>query len=223
MEKEEEVYQGLEVRGFGGIAKPTNAVNSRTIDGYSIVFNVESQRMYDWRNDAYFVEIIKPEALSEELLRNSDVKALMEHNRERLLARSNKCKGSLELIIEEKGLKYRFEAPQTANGDEALELVRRGDICGSSFAFRTKGKDSVHKYWDEKRQIWVHEIRKISELFDVSLTADPAYLQTSVDVRSLAPPTSESEEAKDEVGEEEKRAKEQEELNKRISRVNMYL
>ena len=64
---------------------------------------------------------------------------LLNHNEDKgVLARSNKGVGSLTLSIDDRGLKYSFEAPNTALGDELLEGLRRGDISTSSFAFTVK-------------------------------------------------------------------------------------
>jgi uncharacterized protein len=129
-----------------------------------------------------FVEVISPSAISDNLLQQSDIKALVEHNRQRLLARYNKGKGTLELTIDEHGLRYKFDAPNTADGDYAVEMVSRGDISGSSFAFRVKNEDTT---WVKDGKLWVRTINKFTSIHDVTITTDPAYTQTEVNVRSL--------------------------------------
>lgn len=181
------LYDKSEIRSFSGKATPS-ITDGRTIEGYAIVFNQRSQVMYDFWEGEYFEEIILPEAVTHELLRSCDVKALMEHNRERLLARSNKGEGTLELEIDDIGLKYRFVAPNTKDGDDAVELVTRGDIGGSSFGFTARSEGCVEREWDKEKQRWLHRIRKFDSLFDVTLTSDPAYIQTSVSMRSLLSP-----------------------------------
>jgi hypothetical protein len=105
------------------------------------------------------------------------VLCLLNHNEDRgVLARSNKGEGSLTLEIDEIGLKYTFEAPNTALGDELLEGLRRGDITTSSFAF-TVGKDSWSKMEDGT---YLRTINSINELFDVSPVYRAAYDATSV-------------------------------------------
>lgn len=171
-----------EVRSFGGEAAPK--LDGRTIDGYAVVFNQRSQVMYDWAGDRYFREIISPSAITEALVNTSDVRALVEHDRYRLLARSNKGKGTLSLDIDDHGLRYVFDAPKTADGDYVVEMVSRGDISGSSFAFSAKrGEDDVWKKGDDG--IWERTINKIRYLADVTVTSDPAYTQTEVSVRSI--------------------------------------
>ena len=62
--------------------------SGRTIEGYAIVFGVESRMLVDYWDD--YREIIEPGAITEEELAQMDIKMTMWHNREKLLARSNK-------------------------------------------------------------------------------------------------------------------------------------
>ena len=172
-----------EIRSYGGDAAPT--INGRTIEGYAVVFGQRSNVMYDWSvkyGERLFVEVIEPTAIDAELLSRSDIKATAEHNRERLLARYNKGKGTMQLEQDNYGLKYRFDAPNTVDGNFAVEMIQRGDISGSSFAFRVKEADTT---WKKEGETWVRTIHKISGLYDVTITTDPAYSQTEVTVRSL--------------------------------------
>lgn len=143
---------------------------SRTVSGYAIVFNSDSNDL------GGFIERIDPNSL-DGVVEKSDVLCLLNHNEDRgVLARSNKGEGSLTLEIDEIGLKYTFEAPNTALGDELLEGLRRGDISTSSFAF-TVGKDSWSKM---ENGTYLRTINSISELFDVSPVYRAAYDATSV-------------------------------------------
>ena len=112
------------------------SVSGRRVSGTAAVFNSPSQVLFE--GNRRFIEIILPGAIDEALIQRSDVKALVDHNRERLLARSNKGRGTLSLRITSTGLMYSFDAPHTAHGDFAVEMVRRGDVDGSSFAFYGK-------------------------------------------------------------------------------------
>ncbi len=143
---------------------------SRTVSGYAIVFNSDSNDL------GGFIERIDPNSL-DGVVEKSDVLCLLNHNEDRgVLARSNKGEGSLTLEIDEIGLKYTFEAPNTALGDELLEGLRRGDISTSSFAF-TVGKDSWSKM---ENGTYLRTINSINELFDVSPVYRAAYDATSV-------------------------------------------
>ena len=152
--------------------------DNRHIEGYAIVFNSLSNDLGGFR------EIIEQGAITDELINNSDIVCLMNHDiKKGLLARSYHGRGSLKLDIDEHGLHYSFEAPKTALGDEVLEGIRRGDIAKCSFAF-VCGEDNWTK--DEKGE-YIRHVKKIKNLYDVSLVYHPAYEETEVkaDTRGL--------------------------------------
>ena len=166
----------IEVRAI----RSTPVVNpdSRTVEGYAVVFNSLSE-------DMGFYETIDPSAITEEVLKRSDVFCLFNHDQDKVLARSKYGTGSLQLQLDEQGLKYTFTAPNTDLGDELLEYLRRGDIDSSSFAF-TVSTDEGSEVWTtgtDGRQY--REILKIDELHDVSPVWNPAYSSTSVSQRTL--------------------------------------
>lgn len=157
----------------------TSTSESRHIEGYAIVFNSLSNDLGGFR------EIIEPTAITDELIKNSDIVCLKNHNiKEGILARSYHGRGSLKLEIDEHGLHYSFDAPHTQFGDEVLEMVKRGDIAKCSFAF-VCGEDVWNK--DEKTGEYIRRVKKIKNLYDVSLVYHPAYEETEVkaDTRGL--------------------------------------
>ena len=155
---------------------------SRTIEGYAIVFGQESRLLVDYW-DAYR-EIIEPGAVTAEDLKGFDIKMTMYHNREKILARSNKGEGTLNLSVDEVGVKYSFEAPNTPDGDTALELVKRGDLSGSSFMYWTDESQNV-SYEKTAEGVLLRHVKKISEIYDMTIAADPAYTQTNVTAREV--------------------------------------
>ena len=166
MEKELRYIENSEIRA---------AADSREVDGYALLFNTLS------RNLGGFREKIDPEAI-EGVIDASDVMAVLNHDNSRgILARSRFGKGSLALSADEKGLRYVFDAPRTALGDECLEYLRRGDITQSSFAFTVK-EDSWEKQEDGT---YIRTIKKFDRLYDVSPVFEPAYFGTDVKCRSF--------------------------------------
>ncbi len=125
--------------------------------------------------------MIQPEAI-EGILEKSDILCLLNHNEERgVLARSKFGNGSLQLEVDNTGLKYRFEAPATALGDELLEGLKRGDISTSSFAFTIENDK-----WEKRNDgSYLRKITKFKELFDVSPVYKEAYPDTSVALRKI--------------------------------------
>lgn len=175
-----------EIRSFiGGKCRPMireaaeGEVQSRTIEGYAIVFGVESRILSDyWDN---YREIIEPGAITEERLKEMDIKMTMYHNREKILARSTNGEGTLKLTVDDVGVKYSFDAPNTVDGDTALELVKRGDLSGSSFMFWSDERNV--SYERRSDDIMLRRVKTIGMIYDMTIAADPAYEQTSVAAR----------------------------------------
>jgi HK97 family phage prohead protease len=176
-----------EIRTYGEQYQPRLRENadgsaSRTIEGYAIVFGVQSVLLQDWYDT--YREIIEPGAITEAELATMDIKMTMYHNREKLLARSNKGVGSLRLSVDEVGVKYEFEAPNSPDGDTALELVRRGDLAGSSFTFWSDEKSSV-RYEMMDDDTLLRHVNHIDRIYEMTIASDPAYQQTSVTAREV--------------------------------------
>lgn len=164
---------------------------SRKVEGYASVFNSRSKDL------GGFTEIIDPAAFNG-VIERSDVLALLNHDQDRgVLARSRKGVGSLTLTVDERGLHYSFDAPNTALGNELVEGLKRGDISTSSFAFTVAGER-----WDKDEDgRYVRTITQIDKLYDVSPVYNEAYEDTSVALRSLEQVR--AEEPKEEVEDEE--------------------
>lgn len=152
--------------------KVTSDDEKRTVEGYALLFDTQSDGLP-------FDEVIERGAL-DGVIEKSDVFALLNHSQSRgVLARCKKGAGSLTLSVDSKGLKYRFEAPKTALGDELLENIRRGEVDESSFAF-TVSKDK----WEKKSDGgWKRTVQKIEEIYDISPVYNAAYSATSVYTR----------------------------------------
>lgn len=153
--------------------------DSRRVEGYALVFNSES------RDLGGIIEVIDSHAL-DGVLPNSDVMCWLNHDSSRgALARrrgenvpQSAVGNSLELEIDDIGLRYAFDAPDTALGNELIEGLKRGDINQSSFAFTVK-EDTWERLDDG---MVLRTINKIERLYDVSPVYDPAYYGTSVEL-----------------------------------------
>lgn len=151
------------------------SADSNTIEGYAVVFDSESQ----WLG---FYEKIAPSAITEETLKRSDVFANLDHDTDKVLARSRYGKGNLTLTIDERGLKFSFKLLDNELARTVKSYVDAGIISSCSFAF-TVAEDG--DTWERDEDGIDHRtITKIDRLFDVSLVYEPAYLETSVSCRS---------------------------------------
>lgn len=177
---------------------------SRKVEGYASVFNSRSKDL------GGFTEIIDPAAFNG-VIERSDVLALLNHDQDRgVLARSRKGVGSLTLTVDERGLHYSFDAPNTALGNELVEGLKRGDITTSSFAFTVAGER-----WDKDEDgRYVRTITQIDKLYDVSPVYNEAYEDTSVALRSLEQVR--AEEPKEEVEDEEPKDDENNEVEEPV-------
>lgn len=187
--KDTEVRRTLRINGADlRVREAEGDQPSRTITGYAILFNTPSAPLWS-DEDSEAREVIAPEAITKEVLDGCDIKFTMYHDRQLILGRSNKGAGTLEYFVDEKGVGFNLELPKSPNGDEALELVSRGDLSGCSFAFTTH-------YWDEDfvertakvangRSEITYTVKAVTGVYDFTLAADPAYPDTSVEAREF--------------------------------------
>ena len=167
----------VELRAAAEKEKPTK------VFGYAAKFNRESENLGS--NDYQFFERIEPGAFDDVL--NDDVRALFNHDANAILARSKGGEGSLKLGVDEIGLWYEFEAPDTTAGRDLIASMQRGDVDQSSFSFvvRKEGQKIEETQEGDGPTIIRRTITKVARLFDVSPVTYPAYPDASVMLRSI--------------------------------------
>jgi uncharacterized protein len=126
------------------------------------------------------LERLAPSAFDKALTENHDVRCLMNHDANRLLART--ANGSLELSTDAAGLAFRATIPDTSYGRDLKELVDQGLLTGMSFGF-VPGED-VWERTDDGRRVRVHT--SLKTLLDVSPVTFPAYEGTDVALRAMS-------------------------------------
>ena len=140
-----------------------------TFVGYAAKFNSPSEDL------GGFVETIEPGAFRRSLRSRNDVKLLVNHDTGRVLASSRS--GTLRLQEDEVGLRVEASLPNTSDGRDMAELLKRGDLNKMSFGFAVQ-KDAWNNEMTERTL-------KSVRLFEVSIVAFPAYNATEAMVRSL--------------------------------------
>lgn len=179
------IVSGLRIR------EATDGAESRTIEGYALKFGVRSRLLCDWWNNYY--EVLEPGCVTREMLDKQDIKLTMFHDRQLVLARSNKGNGTLSYEVDKVGVKFWAEMPHTVDGDKALELVSRGDIAGCSFIYSADEGDSenavsyerLDEKGDDGEDILLRHVKRIDNVYDFTITTDPAYEQTDVSKREV--------------------------------------
>lgn len=175
---------GLQVREAG-----EGEELSRKVEGRPVIFGVRSVNLTPWSETREVYEVLEPGCLTDELLQRSDVILNLNHstNVTDVLGRFRNGKGTLGLTLRDNCLEAECDLPNTNNANDTLELIRRGDITGMSFAF-ADGEDSVsyentREVTPAGKEIWLRHVKSISGLYDVSIVTHPAYEQTSVGTR----------------------------------------
>ena len=176
MEKNQKNSIEIEVRSIISdlaIRQQEDGKPSRTITGYASKFDTWSEPIYGW-----FVEKIARGAFEKTDM--SDVIMVFNHDISGVVRTTS---GTLKLSVDEVGLRFEFDSPDTTLGNDMLELVRRGDISKCSFKFVVETDE--WRYADEKNKLEYDErtVKSISRLYDVYLVTYPAYKDTEASVR----------------------------------------
>jgi HK97 family phage prohead protease len=156
----------LEIRSNG-----TLTGKGKTLSGYAAVFNSEA-------NLGDFNEVIRPGAFAKTLATGSNIRALSNHDANALVGTTRG--GTLQLREDAHGLAFTLALPDTTHGRDLQTLVERGDVAGCSFGFRVApGGDK----WETRNGKTIRELLQV-DLMEVTLTADPAYQDTTVALRN---------------------------------------
>ncbi len=160
--------ESIERRAF--VECRVDAIDTRRLRGYAIVFNARSQNL------GGFQEIIAPEAIDRTFKEALDVRALVNHDSAKVIGRLRA--GTLQMQKDATGLRVTIEPdPDISYARDIFGAVRRGDVSGMSFAFRTIEDD--WNYDDEAMPLRTVLDMRVSE---VSVVTFPAYTQTDVQV-----------------------------------------
>ncbi|MFZ9959610.1 MAG: HK97 family phage prohead protease [Candidatus Limnocylindrus sp.] len=138
-----------------------------TVSGYAAMFD-------DITDLGYFKERIARGAFDGVM--EDDVRLLINHTGVPLARTTN---GTLDLEVDETGLRYTARLADTTEGRDLYKLIKRGDISQSSFAFTIADED-----YDRKANL--RTITKMGSLLDVSPVTYPAYPTTTVAARMKA-------------------------------------
>lgn len=148
----------------------------RTVTGYAAKFETWSTPIHGW-----FIEKIRYGAF--EGCDMTDTIMCFNHNIDAILARV--ASQTLTLEVDEIGLRFSFDAPNTSIGNDMVELLRRGDISQCSFRFIVEQDEWFYADDDNGLKHDQRTIIKISKLYDVALVVYPAYKDTEALVRHL--------------------------------------
>ena len=164
--------------GHAPVGVSTRSDGWQLITGYSAVFYRADEPGTEYRLWEDMVERIRPNAFDRAIKEKHDVRALFNHDPNNLLGRSTS--GTCKYSVDKTGLKYEITCdPNDPDHQRVIAKIERGDLTGSSFAFRpTKvtweendGADSVR---------WIDDVN----LYDVGPVTFPAYEASTTGLRS---------------------------------------
>ena len=167
---------------------------SRRVDGRPIVFGVRSRNLTPWSSDRVVYEVLEAGCIAPDLIQRSDIVFNINHSTKvtDILGRRRRGQGTLDLTLRESHVESSCELPMTSCANDTLELIKRGDISGMSFAFSDDWEDTENGVSYERtnelvdgKVVWIRHVKKITELYDVAIVTNPAYEQTSVALREL--------------------------------------
>lgn len=149
------------------------------ITGLASVFYREGDATTEYELWPGVRERILPGAFSAVLAKNPDVRALVNHDSNLILGRTKA--GTLRLSVTERGLEYEVDGSESSAYTDAMIALARGDIDGSSFAFRV---EKSGEEWRKENGVDIREIREFAELYDVGPVTYPAYSGTDAGMRA---------------------------------------
>lgn len=163
-----------------------NEDGQKYVTGYASLFNQRSKLILE--KGKMFHEVIHTSAFDDVLQRSDlDVVFTYEHDRNQPIARLNTARGinTLQLEVDERGLKYTAQIPETTRGLDTYNSIAAGNIFESSFWFSIRKEDEKWQYDGDGNLI--RNIYKVDNLFDVSAVVNGAYANTDLEAaqRSL--------------------------------------
>lgn len=140
--------------------------------------------MYEGKTERV-VERIMPGACNRALAEKQDVRCLFNHRSELILGRT--VAGTLDLSVDERGLKYSCKPGKTTVANDVREHLSRGDVTGSSFGFVSRKSTwtrTVEQLADKTERTTYLRTVEDMDMMDVSPVTYPAYKSTEAGMRS---------------------------------------
>jgi HK97 family phage prohead protease len=147
--------------------------------GYAAVFDAPwSERLTKAMG---YSESIARGAFRKALALDHDVPLLWQHDRRDMLATTKS--GNLKLREDGKGLLVEANLPKSGLGEYVREMIERGDVRGMSYGIESTRSDSI---MSKRNGVMHRSIANVRRLLDTTLTWEPSYDATTVELRNLS-------------------------------------
>lgn len=147
--------------------------NPGVLVGYAAKYDTISQDL------GGFVETVSRSAFTKSLADQNRIVARFNHDASGLLGTTDA--GTLTVRSDDVGLRYEVALPNTSVGRDVGVLAARGDLRYSSFAFHT-----IEDSWGATERGFPLRTLQSALLVDVAPVTSPAYMDTTVAMRSLS-------------------------------------
>jgi uncharacterized protein len=154
------------------------------VRGYAAVFYNPNTPGTEYKMFDDLWERIDPACFNRALAENQPVRCFVNHDPNMRLGRCDK--GTCRLKVDEHGLQYESDLPDTQIGRDTATDLENGNLDGSSFSFQVTGQ----RWEDMKVEGHMISVRTITDvnLYDVGPVSIPAYNATTAGLRSAESP-----------------------------------
>ena len=163
-------------------AESADGRTERHIAGYAAVFTKPDGSPAFSRRLGGFVERVMPSAFDEALRTLDQNNVVCRYNHKDDMVLGTTMADTLRLSTDKRGLQYDVIPPE--HRGDVMELVDRGDVRYSSFAFRCPVPGEDDEWTESDWQFPLRSLHKV-ELVDVAPVLDPAYHDTTAVARSI--------------------------------------
>lgn len=164
------------------------------------------------------LEVIAPSCVTDEVIKNQDIKINLLHDRGSSFGRSKQGEGSLKLDARADGLHFEIEVPDCDLGKRAKALVDNGTYTGCSFEFWPKDYEVSEREGKDGKTEYLVRHTAFERIGAITIGMDPAYEQTSVQAREIYEEAHDGEQRK---LREKKKAEERAERERRLRLMEM--
>lgn len=154
-------------------------VKRREFRGYAAVFDTPwNEKLTEATG---YVEKVARGVFRKSLAAGDDVPLLLAHDKHQLLGTTGS--GNVKLSEDGKGLLVEAKLPDNYLGEYARSMIEAGDLKGMSYGYELDPRRDT-LITRSASSVFTRTIARIERLIDVSLTWEPAYLQTTIELRS---------------------------------------
>ena len=144
--------------------------DTKKITGYVVKWDKYSEDMGGWK------ERVAKGAFTNTLANGPDVVSLFNHDAACVLGR--RSAGTMSITEDDTGLLIEVTPPDTQVGRDVMASIKRGDVTGQSFMFRT-----ITDAWETRDDTEVRTLKEV-ELREAGPVVFPAYPDSQVALRS---------------------------------------